>query len=171
MSLQGGTRGQVTISALRWTPFMTPVPGAGTGGSFFCVLLLVLTACQGGGRDTPATRAAAIALTDDAGHAVTLNGPAQRIVSLVPSVTEAILALGAGNRLVGRTEYDKDPALASVPLVGRGLSPSVEAIVALRPDLVITWSSDRRGDLRACSIARGSPPTRSMCRTRRMHFV
>ncbi|HKO33120.1 MAG TPA: ABC transporter substrate-binding protein [Candidatus Limnocylindria bacterium] len=116
-------------------------------GVLFSVLLLLLAACQGGGKDVPAA-GAAIALTDDAGHTVQLTAPAQRVISLVPSVTETIIALGAGNRIVARTEYDRDTALAAVPLVGRGLSPSVEGIIALRPDLVVVWASDKRGDLR-----------------------
>jgi iron complex transport system substrate-binding protein len=117
-------------------------------GVFVYLLVMLLAACQGGGRDAPAG-SASIALTDDAGHAVRLAAPAQRVISLVPSVTETIIALGAGNRIVGRTEYDHDSSLAAVPLIGRGLSPSVEAIVALRPDLVIVWASDKRGDLRS----------------------
>ncbi len=116
-------------------------------GVLFSILLLLLAACQGGERKTtPAS--APIALTDDLGHAVQLAAPAQRIVSLVPSVTETIVALGAGDRLVGRTEYDHDTTLAGLPLIGRGLSPSIEAIVALRPDLVVVWASDTRGDMR-----------------------
>jgi len=115
-------------------------------GVLIYVLLLLLAACQGG-KDVPATTAG-IALTDDAGHTVQLAAPAQRVISLVPSVTETIIALGAGNRIVARTEYDRDTALAAVPLVGRGLSPSVEGIIALRPDLVVVWASDKRGDLR-----------------------
>ena len=116
-------------------------------GVFLCLIVMLLAACQGGGRDAPAG-SASIALTDDAGHAVQLAAPAQRVISLVPSVTETIIALGAGNRIVGRTEYDRDTTLASVPPIGRGLSPSIEAIIALRPDLVVVWASDKRGDLR-----------------------
>ena len=122
----------------------------------FSVLLLLLVACQGGGKDVPAG-SASIALTDDAGHAVHLAGPAQRVVSLVPSVTETIIALGAGNRIVGRSEYDRDSSLAAVPLIGRGLSPSIEAIIALRPDLVVVWASDKRGDLRGQLEKAGVP--------------
>jgi iron complex transport system substrate-binding protein len=125
-------------------------------GVFAWVLLLLLAACHGGAKDAPAG-SGAIALTDDAGHTVQLAAPAQRIVSLVPSVTETIIALGAGDRLVGRTEYDRDSSIAAVPLVGRGLSPSTEAIVALRPDLVVVWASDKRGDLRSQLEKAGIP--------------
>ena len=116
-------------------------------GVLFSGLLLLFVACQGGEGKVPAG-SASIALTDDAGHSVHLAAPAQRVVSLVPSVTETIIALGTGDRIVGRTEYDRDSSLAAVPLIGRGLSPSVEAIIELRPDLVVVWASDKRGDLR-----------------------
>jgi iron complex transport system substrate-binding protein len=125
-------------------------------GVFVWVVLVLLTACQGGRKDVPAG-SGAIALTDDAGHSVELTGPAQRVVSLVPSVTETIIALGAGTRIVGRTEYDHDTTLAAVPLIGRGLSPSIEAIIALRPDLVVVWASDKRGDLRGQLEKAGVP--------------
>ena len=65
-------------------------------------------------------------------------GP-RRVVSLVPSVTELIVALGAGHRLVGRTRFDTDPRLAELPSVGGTADPSIEAIVALEPDLVLMW--------------------------------
>src|SRR5439155_12135950 len=65
--------------------------------------------------------------------------PAERIVSLVPSVTEILVALGAGDRLVARTEYDTDPTLARLPSVGGGLNPSLERLTVLRPDLVVGW--------------------------------
>ena len=115
-------------------------------GVLFSILLLLLGACTGR-TDRPAA-AAAITLTDDAGHTVLLAAPAQRVISLVPSVTETIIALDAGDRIVGRTEYDRDSSLAAVPLIGRGLSPSIEAMIALHPDLVVVWASDKRGDLR-----------------------
>jgi iron complex transport system substrate-binding protein len=125
-------------------------------GVLVWVVLLLLAACQGGGKEFPAS-SAAITLNDDAGHAVQLASPAQRVVSLVPSVTETIIALGAGKRIVGRTEYDRDSSIADVPLVGRGLSPSTEAIIALRPDLVVVWASDKRGDLRGQLEKAGVP--------------
>jgi len=62
-----------------------------------------------------------------------------RIISLIPSATEIILSLGAADRLIARTEFDHDPRLADLPSVGRGLSPSLEHLVSLDPDLVITW--------------------------------
>jgi iron complex transport system substrate-binding protein len=63
--------------------------------------------------------------------------PARRVVSLSPSTTEALVAVGAGNQLVGRSRYcDWPPEVASIPSVGGFVDPNLEAIVALRPDLV-----------------------------------
>ena len=80
-----------------------------------------------------------IAVTDGLGRQVTLAAPATRIVSLAPSNTEMLFALGAGDRLIGRDEFSDYPAEAlAVPSIG-SLYPSVntEAVVALEPDLVL----------------------------------
>jgi iron complex transport system substrate-binding protein len=88
--------------------------------------------------------AAAISLTDDAGRLVRLDRPARRVISLVPSATESLVALGAANQIVGRTRYDTSPEVAALPSVGGGIDASVEAIANLHPDLVIAWGSDSR---------------------------
>ncbi len=94
--------------------------------------LLVLAACSGPpASDRPGTAAAG-------GHTQQETTP-QRIVSLIPSATETILALGAGDRLVARTDFDLDPRLAHLPSVGQGLTPSLEQLTLLQPDLVIGW--------------------------------
>lgn len=65
-------------------------------------------------------------------------GPPRRVVSLVPSATECMAALGAESQLVGRSRYCLHPASVKVlPQVGGYLDPSWEAIVALRPDLLV----------------------------------
>ncbi len=65
-------------------------------------------------------------------------GAAPRVVSLSPSTTEAVFAVGAGDVLVGRSRYcDYPPEAARLPVVGGFADPSLEAIVALRPTLVI----------------------------------
>jgi iron complex transport system substrate-binding protein len=70
--------------------------------------------------------------------------PARRIVSLSPAVTELLFALGAGDRLVGRTTWcDYPPEARQVPSIGDGLNPDLEAIVAARPDLVVLYRSAR----------------------------
>src|SRR5207244_9438560 len=69
-------------------------------------------------------------------------GPPARIVSLAPSITEIVYALGAGERLVGVcAQCDYPAAVASVPRVGGYLVPSVEVTLAARPDLVIAVPS------------------------------
>ena len=68
--------------------------------------------------------------------------PAHRIVSLAPSSTELLFALGAGGQVVGRTTWCRYPAAALlVPDVGDGLNPNIEAIAARRPDLVVLYRS------------------------------
>lgn len=90
---------------------------------------------------TPAavSTAAAITLTDGLGREVTLAGPAQHIVSLAPSNTEILFAIGAGSQVVGRDEFSDYPAeAASVASVGGSMGQySSETIVNLKPDLVL----------------------------------
>ncbi len=84
----------------------------------------------------------AFTLTDDAGVATAFPRPALRIVSLVPAATELLFALGGGSRLVGRTRWCDYPAEAlTVPSVGDGLAPNIEAVLATRPDLVLVYRS------------------------------
>ncbi len=85
-----------------------------------------------------------IRVVDDKGRTVTLPQPPQRIVSLLPSLTETVCALGACERLVGVDRYSNWPAqVAQLPVVGGGLDPNIEAIVALRPDVVLMATSSR----------------------------
>ncbi|NJD36624.1 MAG: cobalamin-binding protein [Betaproteobacteria bacterium] len=82
-----------------------------------------------------------IVVTDVSGVSIRLAAPAKRIVSLTPHITELLFAAGAGDRLVGTAEYsDYPPAAKLLPRVG-GHSLDLEAIVALRPDLVLGWQS------------------------------
>jgi iron complex transport system substrate-binding protein len=95
---------------------------------------------------------------DDFGDTLALSAMPRRIVSLNPSTTELLFAIGAGNRLVGRTTYDVWPAEArAIPDLGPGLRPNVEAVLAARPDLVILYASDDNRDaahrLRAAGVA------------------
>src|SRR5882757_1844294 len=87
----------------------------------------------------------AIALSIGAGAAA--STPPTRIVSLAPGVTEILFALGEGDAVVGVSQYcDYPPAATRLPKVGTFLTPNVEAIAALRPDLIIGpgLSSSRR---------------------------
>ena len=88
--------------------------------------------------------ARALQVTDDRGVQVTLARSPQRIVSLFPSLTESVCALGQCQRLVGVDRYSNFPvSVRSLPQVGGGLDPSIEAIVALKPDLVLMATSTR----------------------------
>lgn len=88
--------------------------------------------------------AQAIQVTDDRGRTVTLPRPPQRIVSLLPSLTETLCALEQCHRLVGVDRYSNWPeAVTRLPQVGGGLDPNIEAIVALRPDVVVMATSSR----------------------------
>ncbi|MGN6481445.1 cobalamin-binding protein [Luteibacter sp.] len=86
--------------------------------------------------------AAAIRVTDDAGHTVTLAAPAHRIVSLAPNITDTLYAAGAGSFVVGTSRFSEHPAAAkSIPVVGDATMLDLERIVALRPDLIMVWKS------------------------------
>ncbi len=82
--------------------------------------------------------AAAAETVDMLGRRVRLAGVPDRIVSLAPSITETVFALGAGGQLVGVTDYcDYPPEARRKPRVGGIYTPSFEAILALRPDVVV----------------------------------
>jgi iron complex transport system substrate-binding protein len=130
-------------------------------GVFYIALAVQSVACTA--RATPDARAnddstqSAIEVRDDAGFTIHLAKPAQRIISLVPSAMETLIAIGATNQIVGRTRYDMAPEIASLPSVGGGVDPSVEAMINLRPDLVISWESDKRQMVREKLTALGIP--------------
>lgn len=120
----------------------------------------LLAACGGeaGERRAPSTPAdSSVSVRDDAGRTVTLPRPARRIVALVPAVTETVIALGGTEWLAGRTDFDKGPAVERLPSVGGGLDPSIEKLVALRPDLVLGWETTGRAELRDRLTALGIP--------------
>ncbi|MEO7548003.1 MAG: helical backbone metal receptor [Ramlibacter sp.] len=88
--------------------------------------------------------AQALQVTDDRGVTVTLAQSPQRIVSLLPSLTETVCALGQCHRLVGVDRYSNFPAaVRSLPQVGGGIDPGIEAVVALKPDVVLMATSSR----------------------------
>jgi iron complex transport system substrate-binding protein len=73
----------------------------------------------------------------------------QRIVSLAPSVTETLFALGVGDRLVGVTTFcDYPPQAQRVPKIGSFVSPSVEAVLAKQPDLVVGVRETDQGKIK-----------------------
>jgi iron complex transport system substrate-binding protein len=101
-----------------------------------CLWLLVLASL--------AMPALALQITDDRGVQVTLAQAPQRIVSLLPSLTETVCELGQCQRLVGVDRYSNFPAqVRALPQVGGGIDPNIEAIVALKPDVVLLATSSR----------------------------
>jgi iron complex transport system substrate-binding protein len=91
--------------------------------------------------------AAGITVTDDRGKAQTFDKSPQRIVSALPSLTESVCALGACERLVGVDRYSNWPAsVKKLPQVGGGLDLNIEAIVRLKPDVVLLATSSRAGE-------------------------
>lgn len=104
---------------------------------FWCLLTLGLL--MGG-----AAHAAGVEVTDDRGVTVTLAQSPQRIVSLLPSLTETVCELGQCERLVGVDRYSNHPAFVrTLPKTGGGIDPNIEAIVALKPDVVLMATSSR----------------------------
>jgi iron complex transport system substrate-binding protein len=113
------------------------------------LLLLAGSGCRG--RETPSPA----------------NNGATRVVSLSPNTTETLFAVGAGNRVVGRSRFcDYPPEVTKIPSVGGYVDASLEAILALRPDLVVgargPAGPSLSEKLTAFGIATFFPPTESM---------
>lgn len=88
--------------------------------------------------------AQASTVLDDRQQAVEIARAPQRIVSLLPSLTETVCTLGACQRLVGLDRYSNWPeSVQSLPRLGGGLDPQIESILALKPDLVLAAGSTR----------------------------
>lgn len=114
---------------------------ASVGAAFS--LLALLAGTHGCAPDRPAATAAAV--VDDRGRPHDATRPRTRVISLIPAMTETLVAIGAGDRLVARTRYDEDPVLADLPSVGGGIDPSLEFLARLDPDLVVLWASGASG--------------------------
>ncbi len=105
------------------------------------VALAMLAATLTAAAEAPAR----VIVRDSLGHDVALGSSPRRIVSLVPSATEILFAIGADDRLVGVTDFcDFPPAARKKRSVGGMIDPSLEAIVALHPDLVIATRDGNR---------------------------
>lgn len=84
----------------------------------------------------------AVEVVDDNGNTVKLTAPAERIISLAPHVTEQLFAIGAGGKIVGAVDYSDYPEQAKlIPRVGGYSRLDLERILALKPDLIVGWSS------------------------------
>ncbi len=98
----------------------------------FCLIALLAAA--------PAL--ADVAVNDESGRTVRLTQPARRIVSLSPHITENLFAIGAGNRVVGTVEFSNYPEEAKkIRQIGGYEKIDLEAVAALRPDLIVAWES------------------------------
>ena len=98
--------------------------------------LIAIAAC-----DRSAARPLA-SITDDFGDTIRVRAAPSRIVSLNPTTTEMLFAMGAGPRLVGRTHWDLYPdSVRLVPDLGTGIRPNVEAVLGSHPDLVVLYAS------------------------------
>ena len=101
------------------------------------ICLLLVCACNAG-RPARENATATREITDDAGRRVSLPERVDRVISLAPNLTEIVFAVGAGDRLVGNTTYCDYPAEAKpIAKVGDSLQPSLERIIALRPQVVL----------------------------------
>ena len=111
---------------------------------FFLAITLAIGGCRShDGSNSPKTNATR-ELTDDAGKLVKIPQRVDRIVSLAPNLTEIVFAVGAGSSLVGNTTYCDYPAEAKrVEKVGDTLHPSLERIIALKPQIVLVSTSSQ----------------------------
>jgi len=119
-------------------------PARVLGAIAICASLAAAVApagCTEGRRAAVATDA----VIDDRGRPHDVTVPRTRIVSLIPSATETLVAIGAGDLLVARTRYDEAPEVADLPSVGGGIDPSLEFLAALAPELVVLWASGANG--------------------------
>lgn len=106
----------------------------GTMALLLCLTMMAGCNAKGSGSNTKY----AGTFTDDLGRQVNLEGVPQRLVSISPACTEILFALGLGDKVVGDTKYCDHPEEAkTLPKVGTFTTPSLEAIMALAPDLVL----------------------------------
>lgn len=116
-----------------------------------------------------AASANAFQVTDDRGVVVQFERTPQRIVSLLPSLSETVCALGQCARLVGVDRYSNYPvALKKLPQMGGGLDPSIEAVVAQKPDVVLLAGSSRaaaRLEALGLKVVALEPKTHAQMRT------
>jgi iron complex transport system substrate-binding protein len=118
-------------------------------------VLLLAAAC------TRPSQPPAATVVDDARDTVAVRVPARRVVSLIPATTELLFAIGAGDRVVGRSAWCDYPAAArQVPNLGDGINPNAEAILASRPDLVLLYNSAQHAGVAARLRKVGVPTLR-----------
>lgn len=130
--------------AHRWLPGRRPAAGVAVAAA---ALALLAPACALAAPGAPAPTglsAASAALTDDRGQPVAQPAPPRRIVTMLPSLTEAVCALQACERLVGTDRYSNWPvSVQPLPKLGGLDDAQLEHIVSLKPDLVLVSGSAR----------------------------
>ncbi|HEX8639442.1 MAG TPA: cobalamin-binding protein [Pyrinomonadaceae bacterium] len=110
---------------------------------WLCACLLLFAGCRG---DNPQTRndIRTREITDDLGRIVKIPARVERAVSLAPNLTESVFAVDAGSRLVGVTSFCNYPAEAqNIPKVGDTISPNMETIIALKPQIVFVSTASQ----------------------------
>ena len=138
-----GLRGWMAMPCTRRLPSWAMLSLALSSLALLSLALLLSLAAPLARAQAPAA-ASAIMLDDDRGHRVTLARPAQRVVSLLPSLTETVCALGACERLVGIDRFSNWPAaVRGLPRLGGLEDTPIERIVGLKPDLVLVAVSAR----------------------------
>lgn len=106
-------------------------------------LVFLLTSCRSKNPDVR-TEPDARQMTDDLGRTVSIPEKVTRAVSLAPNLTEIVFAVGAGDRLVGRTSFDNYPPEAEkIPTVGDTINPNIENIIAARPQVVLVSTASQ----------------------------
>jgi iron complex transport system substrate-binding protein len=119
----------------------------------FTTMLALLVACSGAPAPAPtATTVVPRSFSDRGGRQITLNAPPTRIVSLAPSITETLFAIGAGSQVVGVTTFCNFPAEAAALTKVGGFTAdtlSLEAIIDLDPDLVLAGDAGQLAPLEA----------------------
>lgn len=120
-------------------------------------IALALLAC---GRSASGARGT-IVVVDDAGDSVSVQSPATRVVSLIPATTELLFAIGAGVSVVGRTQWcDYPPEALRAADLGPGINPNLEAVLAVKPDLVVLYNSAQHATVAARLRELGIPAVR-----------
>ena len=107
-------------------------------------LLILMASCSSHLNQNSSSITETREVTDEAGRRVQLATHIDRIVSLAPNLTEIVFAVGAGDRLVGRTKYCDYPAeVKSVAEIGDTMTPSIERIIALKPQVVLVSTASQ----------------------------
>jgi iron complex transport system substrate-binding protein len=137
-------------------------PGGGIGGPIVvCRLVLAISlALLACGRPASGARGTVV-VVDDAGDSVSVRAPVSRVVSLSPATTELLFAIGAGASVVGRTQWcDYPPEALRVTDLGPGINPNLEAILSVKPDLVVLYNSAQHAAVAARLRELGIPAIR-----------